>query len=419
MSWLWVFFFLNAKVWSATVCPPQVSEAAELRPYFTWAEFSREWQGSVTSAFWEAGSLGGESFRKPLAAPYLKSYQERDSRILELEAWGFSFDYLAQSRVMIPSLPDIVTRITQQHSDWVSRGRIRRDQLLIPGVALRNKRGKIVVAPYGTETPESEIVDVGMNPSLFTKIIHLGVVPISSGIRAIHDLNHLRGLNAEPRFMSELRSLAELFLSGQSGLPLRDRYVRFFHLYEGLALFPPGKRDELQRHLTFSGEPSRRELFKFLSEQSPQKTLERAEALVLFANANLMFFGGAGEIGVPYSNLELLDSVPRLLVQTAREIEAYRTPKENQSIKSRYRRLCESLSRLESALWYSTQITIEEYFAALRLRVVPENSLLRRWFNSAEISTPNKPAIFSLSLEGKLEASHETSFSPHYTVHQD
>lgn len=387
---------------------------------FRWADFAKEWHEAVEILLYTANAE--KNGRKALLPSYQVAVANGDTRIKGLEELGFDFKDIGEGYVGVPTLFEVVTRYRQKTRAAVQAGKISATSVLDAGVLVRNKQGEKIPLRFGEDRDDVYLSDVSGRPSDFTHLMAHNVFPISANARAVHELFHMRGLAEDFDYMAGIHGLAVEFAKGGGALPLRDKYVRFFFAYEGLAVLKPEKLSELEPHLIVPlkqwprvGRASL--IFSLANAQSEEKIVHDARALDLFCQKHVTFLGGAGEIGVSYSDPELADSIPALMRNLRRSLNHYDGKKASLSPEELRRvvaRVAVNRSRLESAVVYSSELDMKSFFKDLVVWHPPESSGLYRYGVNSGVGTTGQvlpggghKGLFLLSLLGELDASHE------------
>jgi hypothetical protein len=420
---------------NALSCVVAIAESANLagQKPFSWAGFSENWHREMNSAFKEAANYGGGT-RFPVLPHYLTARNENDRRIQAYERLGFNFSQLEEGVVGIPELKIAIKNFRQKRDLWIGKGALTWEESLDPGVLVINRKGEIKTLPFG-EDPQEEcfLVDVSARPYLFTAMLAHGIFPISDSMRAHHDFSHLRGMWEHPEFMKGIRKLAYSYHKKETSIPLRHRYVRLFHAYESMALVPNSYREKLASYLDPLFENSQSRVTVAILADKLLKLPERelvtqGNRLVQFATHQIIYFGGTGEIGVHYNNVEVKDSIEAMTRRLRKAVTVSERAitlgnddgKPFQKMGNRDT-LVVNLARMQIALWHASQISIEDYFNGLADSEFKTNNPLYQMYVASGLGSPRNSdpnefsgSLLSLSLSNQLSEEHDRLFSSHY-----
>lgn len=426
LGWLPLAFAAN----SPDSCQALLDEKSDLSKLqripllFTWKQFALDWKASVTKTLHESAGP-----RPPGLPAYRLAVESNDIRIESFKQFGFDFSNLATNTIGVPDFDEVVAVYLARLKEGIERGRFDPKHKMVPGVLVKDAAGKLFALPYGEEREGVYHVDVTGEPHLFTKLLRAGVFAVTSNRRALHDFYHLKGFSEDLSYMAGIHALAENFGVHGHRLPLRDRYVRFFSAHEAFCYLPEAKREKLTELLSpvfadGTKSPTVLLVFHDLFAQEKAGLLEGARKLMLFAAREVVFLGGASEIGISYTDVELQDSLPILIRNVRRalvNLEEASALRDEREIKDRHRFVALHRARLEVALWYSSFLTVDNYFGGIIATKLDATSPLYAMqvasgLGSSGYRLPDKSAqsLISLSLNAALTEDHEVNFGEQY-----
>ncbi len=376
----------------------------------SWATFGFRWRAEVAFSL----RYHHRHPRIVMATEVAQAVHRQDRRLSILRYLGFQLN--RSGAITVPPWDTWALAYEMRLQEHLASGRLRPEDVLRPGRLFQDSLGGMHFCDYRFDPDPSWVeIDVSAHPPLFFQMIRAGVFPVTANHRALHDLSHAAGLLDSPEYMAGIRQMATKASEENGRARGRDRHIRFFFLYEGLALVPAEKREELRHYLA---EPfwkrERRERWwrpgvlrdddrlvtvdevrLALQQLSPSAVEKHGRRLLAAVPSLLEHYGGASrELGSTYRNRELLEAMDLLCFSAQVGIDH-----------ATGSALVTALARLEVALWESTRVTVTEIFQALGQAKVPEASPVYRMFvHSGLTDSKNRRSVLGATLRGEADS---------------